>query len=412
MDKNVVVVGNFDGCHVGHREVFRTAVRLAAERGCGTIAFTFSNHPKNFFDSTHPVQLIRSNEQKQEIMLDCGIDRVVSVAFDAPFASMSALEFLTMLKQRFGCVCVVCGENFRFGHNGEGSRLNIDAYAQQVGCDVCVVPLQKDASGQVISSSRIRKCIRSGRVEEARVLLGSCYQLTGQVQSGRHFGRTMGFPTINFIPSDLFVLPRFGVYCTATVLDGRAYLSVTNVGVCPTVTDLGRTTVETHIMKPLFTDVSSTLAETSKTGDHADFAMSAVHSSHSSESGPAGFVMLADQPSFFSEREHAENPVGCAVSGSDSESSVEEIQSEQRESSVDPLKIQQSSSLKTAEQKPSAFAELGDLYGKQAQVAFVSFIRPEQKFDSKIQLQQQISSDRESALSKFDEVCHLFMDFK
>ena len=140
--------------------------------------------------------------------------------------------------------------------------------------------------------------------------------------------------------------------------------------------------------------------------------MSAVHSSLSSESGPADFVMPADQPSFFSEGDHAENPVSCAVSGSCSESSVEEIQSEQCESSVDPLKIQQTSSLKTSEQKPSAFAELGDLYGKQAQVLFVSFLRPEQKFDSKIQLQQQISSDRESALSKFDEVCHLFMDFK
>ena len=322
MDKNVVVVGNFDGCHVGHRAVFQTAVRLAAERGCGTIAFTFSNHPKNFFDSTHPVQLIRSNEQKQSIMLDCGIDRVVSVAFDASFASMSALEFLTMLKQRFGCVCVVCGENFRFGHNGEGSRLNIDAYAQQVGCDVCVVPLQKDASGQIISSSRIRECIRSGRVEEARALLGSCYQLTGQVQSGRHFGRTMGFPTINFVPSDLFVLPRFGVYCTATVLDGRAYLSVTNVGVCPTVTDLGRTTVETHIVKPLFTGVSRSLAEPSETGAPADFARSAVHLSSFSAAEPAGFVMPAAQPSPFSETNHAENSVGCAASGPDSKDSV------------------------------------------------------------------------------------------
>lgn len=380
MDKNVVVVGNFDGCHVGHREVFRTAVRLAAERGCGTIAFTFSNHPKNFFDSTHPVQLIRSNEQKQEIMLDCGIDRVVSVAFDAPFASMSALEFLTMLKQRFGCVCVVCGENFRFGHNGEGSRLNIDAYAQQVGCDVCVVPLQKDASGQVISSSRIRECIRSGRVEEARVLLGSCYQLTGQVQNGRHFGRTMGFPTINFIPSDLFVLPRFGVYCTATVLDGRAYLSVTNVGVCPTVTDLGRTTVETHIMKPLSSSTQS-CSNTSEPDAHVVCETEKSESSVSAE------------------------PAQQAASSSG-------ISPEHGNASVKGPHTAHVAPSEASQEKPAVFDELGDLYGKQAQVFFVSFLRPEQKFDSKIQLQQQISSDRESALSKFDEVCHLFMDFK
>ena len=123
--KNVVITGNFDGVHLGHRRVIETAKKIAAERGLSTLAFTFSNHPRNFFNPKDPVRFITSPSEKERLLLSCGADRVVTVDFDAAFAAVGAEEFLSLLKNEYDCAAVVCGRDTTFGRSGSGNGGNI-----------------------------------------------------------------------------------------------------------------------------------------------------------------------------------------------------------------------------------------------------------------------------------------------
>lgn len=246
--KNVIAVGNFDGIHRGHQLIFQTTLEIAKAEGCGTIAFTFDNHPRNFIHK-EPVKLIRSPAFKERIIRKCGMDRVVSVPFNEQIANMTPTEFLQMLKKCYGCSCIVCGENFHFGHNGAGSSENLYEISKKQGIQSNVVSMMNDESGQAVSSSRIRSCIEKGEIETANSLLGLPFMLSGKIIHGRKFGREMGFPTINFRFPVNFVCPRFGVYCTYVVIDSGIYEAITNVGVCPTVSADGQITVESHIIK-------------------------------------------------------------------------------------------------------------------------------------------------------------------
>lgn len=245
--KNVVAVGNFDGVHLGHRLVFERTVKLARELGCGTVAFTFDNHPRNFFEPGS-VKLLRSRTQKERIILSCGIDRVVSVPFDRTFSEQTPEAFLQYLQRQLNCTAVVCGENFQFGHLGAGSSKNLHELAARQGMQSRVVSLEKNASGVTISSSLIRQQIACGDVLSAGKLLGEPYTLSGKIIHGRQFGRKIGFPTMNFPFPAEFVVPRLGVYSTPVKVGEQVYPAVTNIGVCPTVTDSEQITVESHII--------------------------------------------------------------------------------------------------------------------------------------------------------------------
>jgi riboflavin kinase/FMN adenylyltransferase len=220
-----IAVGEFDGVHLGHREVMR---------GADTV-LTFEPHPRTVVSPDSAPLLLTTLAAKADLIAGLGIRELVVIPFDGAFASRSAQEFIDhVLVEQLGAEHVSVGENFRFGHRARGDAALLQA---QDAFETRVVQLV-EVQGEVVSSSQIRALIAAGEVEPANAFLGSPFQLRGAVAHGDKRGRTLGYPTANLVPDPALLYPGHGVYaCRAAVeLDGewKWWPAATNVGVRPT----------------------------------------------------------------------------------------------------------------------------------------------------------------------------------
>ena len=222
----VVSTGFFDGVHLGHRHVIETLVSSARERGEESVVITFAQHPRAVLqqDAT-TLRLLTSRYEKKELIAALGVDRIVELQFTRQFAALSAAEYLDLLRRDYACSTVVIGYDTRMGCDMCGADA-IQALAAARGMEV----VRCEACGTV-SSTRIRKALSDGRVEDASAMLGYDYSISGVVVPGKRLGRTIGFPTANLRLADpLKMIPAKGVYLTRTEVLGKVYDSMTNVG--------------------------------------------------------------------------------------------------------------------------------------------------------------------------------------
>jgi riboflavin kinase/FMN adenylyltransferase len=212
-----VAVGEFDGVHLGHREVIR---------GSDTV-LTFDPHPLQVVRPEAAPRLLTSLDVKAELIASLGVEELVVLQFDDRFAHQSPQEFIDhVLVNKLGATRVSVGENFRFGHRAAGDPALLKADDR---FETRVVPLV-EVDGEVVSSSHIRGLVLAGEVELAARFLGAPFQLRGEVVVGDRRGRTLGFPTANIVPDESLVYPGHGVY--AARADGSC--AAVNVGVRPT----------------------------------------------------------------------------------------------------------------------------------------------------------------------------------
>jgi riboflavin kinase/FMN adenylyltransferase len=212
-----IAVGEFDGVHIGHREVIA---------GSDTV-LTFEPHPMFVVRPEAAPKLLTSLELKAELIDRLGVAELVVIRFDERFAQQRPSEFIDrVLVRRLGATHVSVGENFRFGHRAAGDATLLAADARFT---TRVVPLV-EVDGELVSSSRIRALIAGGEVDSAARLLGSAFRLRGEVVHGDERGRTLGFPTANLLPEQRLVCPGRGVY--ACRVDGRP--AAVSIGVRPT----------------------------------------------------------------------------------------------------------------------------------------------------------------------------------
>jgi len=247
----VVTTGFFDGVHLGHRQVLETVVSSARERGEEAIVVTFWPHPRTVLQQdAREFRLLTSVEEKKERLLACGIDRVEVLPFTREFAALSAREYLSLLQEKFGATTVVMGYDNRIGKDLQTAR-DIEALYAGSSLQVRVVsPLQskEDTRSVSISSTRIRKALEAGEVEDARQMLGYHYGLYGVVVAGNRLGRTIGFPTANMqLYEPLKLVPENGVYAVEVEVLGKTWRGMCNIGLRPTVGGTSRT-IETHIL--------------------------------------------------------------------------------------------------------------------------------------------------------------------
>jgi riboflavin kinase/FMN adenylyltransferase len=212
-----VAVGEFDGVHLGHREVIA---------GSDTV-LTFEPHPMRVLRPEAAPALLTSLETKAELIASLGVRELVVIPFDEEFARQGPEAFVDeILVGRLGATHVSVGENFRFGHDaaGDTARLIADTRFQ-----TRVVRLV-EADGEIVSSSHIRALVAAGEVDQAAHFLGAAFQMRGPVVHGDKRGRELGYPTANLIPDEALVCPGHGVYVARA---GDATAAV-NVGVRPT----------------------------------------------------------------------------------------------------------------------------------------------------------------------------------
>ena len=245
----VVSIGNFDGVHRGHEMLLRGAVARAGEVGAPAVALTFEPHPEKVLRPDSGLALLSTRAQKAQLLERLGIETLVEVGFDRRFAATTAEEFARdFLFARLAPREVRIGANFRFGAGRQGDVTFLERMGRLMGFDVVgFEPVMDD--GAPISSSRIRREVADGHMEEAWRLLDRPYFVDGTVYSGERMGRTFGFPTIN-VELDNELSPPRGVYVTATHLPSfhKVFRSVTNIGVRPTVYENYRVTVESHLL--------------------------------------------------------------------------------------------------------------------------------------------------------------------
>ena len=234
----VVATGFFDGVHLGHRQVIQTLVSSARERGEEAIVVTFAQHPRAVLQQdARTLRLLNSPQEKEAQLRALGVDRVETLPFDRNFARLTAEEYLrTVLRDRLGATLLILGYDNRVGSDMLGPAA-LQPLAERLGMAVEVVPASS-AGDIVISSTKIRKSLEEGRVEDAEAMLGYPYRLRGVVVSGKQLGRTIGFPTANLRLYDpMKLIPARGVYLTEVEVLGGHWWGMTNVG------DI----IETHI---------------------------------------------------------------------------------------------------------------------------------------------------------------------
>ncbi|HEU4596301.1 MAG TPA: bifunctional riboflavin kinase/FAD synthetase [Pyrinomonadaceae bacterium] len=243
----VLTLGVFDGLHLGHQLVMRTVVERARAAGAVPTVITFDPHPRAVLHPESAPPHLQTLDQKIESFGVMGIEQAIVINFTRDFARVSAAEFLRdVVHERLQAREVYLGRGFAFGRNREGDIRLLREVSEQLGFFADEVP-EVRLHGQRISSSRIRELLASGRVNLARRMLGRPYGVEGRVIRGAERGRTIGFPTANLHPQNR-VIPRRGVYVTATLIEGAWRRSVTNVGVRPTFESEAEPSVETYVM--------------------------------------------------------------------------------------------------------------------------------------------------------------------
>jgi riboflavin kinase / FMN adenylyltransferase len=242
----VLALGNFDGVHRGHRKILDRVRRVAHERAATAVVMTFDPHPPRVVRPDKAPPLLMTKEQKLEALAAAEVQGAAIVRFTRELSQWDPETFVRLVLVDWLHVSEVwVGANFLFGHDRAGNFSTLRVLGGRYGFRAEKIdPVRyKDF---VVSSTRIRRLISEGRVDEASALLGHEYALDGIVMNGDARGRTIGFPTANLCTRNE-LLPPHGVYATTVTIDGIVYPSVTNVGVRPTVDASGRAVVESHI---------------------------------------------------------------------------------------------------------------------------------------------------------------------
>jgi riboflavin kinase/FMN adenylyltransferase len=243
----VLALGNFDGMHRGHLKIIERVRRGADERGATSVAMTFDPHPSKIVRPDKAPPLLMTNQQKLEALKRAGMQGVAIVRFTSELAQWDPETFVrTVLVEWLHVAEVWVGANFLFGHNRAGTFSMLRSLGARYGFRAEKIdPVRyKDF---VVSSTRIRRLITEGRVDEAGALLGHHYAIEGAVTTGQKRGRELGFPTANLCTENE-LLPPHGVYATTAILNGVAYPSVTNIGSRPTFDSGSDIIVETHLL--------------------------------------------------------------------------------------------------------------------------------------------------------------------
>ena len=244
----VLALGNFDGLHRGHLKIIERVKRGAAERGGTAMAMTFDPHPPRVVRPDKAPPLLMTKAQKLDALHREGITCVAVVRFTRELSHWDPETFVrTVLVDWLHVSEVWVGANFLFGHDRSGNFSSLRVLGQRYGFRAEKIdPVRYKEF--VVSSTRIRRLVAEGRLDEAGALLGHPYYIDGKVVEGRHRGREIGFPTANLETDNELVPPR-GVYATTLTIDGIAHPSITNIGLRPTFGDSTETIVETHVLR-------------------------------------------------------------------------------------------------------------------------------------------------------------------
>ena len=244
-----LALGNFDGLHIAHRKIINSCINFSKNNNLKSGVLLFENHTQNFFKKDK-ISLLTTLDEKINILKALGVDFICLMPFDEKVMKMSPEDFFDFLTDKLNAKAIFAGYDYTFGYKAMGniSLLSELSRKKNIYLDISdKVTLKND----VVSSTKIRDLIDSGKIKEANEFLDRPYSMTGEVVLGKQNGRKMGLPTANVKVNEEKLLPPDGVYKGKTIIDKKEYKSLINIGKNPTFNAENRT-VESHI--PGFSD--------------------------------------------------------------------------------------------------------------------------------------------------------------
>ena len=245
----VVALGTFDGVHLGHQKVMRTAIDKAAETGGKSVVVTFAAHPLSVLcPEKEPIRLA-TVEQKIQYIAGVGIDALVLLPMTRHLLDETPEEFCRQLLEYLCPAAIVVGENFTYGAKAAGNTQTLREFMAGHHIPVMALTLlERPGRSTPISSTVIRRLVTMGHMETAEALLGHPFALQGKVVQGDRRGRVIGFPTANMLIPPQMAVPPDGVYITEVEWQGQLLPAMTNIGANPTFAHQYRR-IETHILQ-------------------------------------------------------------------------------------------------------------------------------------------------------------------
>ncbi len=225
---NSIALGNFDGVHIAHMQV----LKAAAERPC-SLCLLFKKHPYEVLTGKNPERIYPPEICEKKIYA-CGIEKIEYLDFEEIMDYSPERFFRGILVGRFNAGVISCGYNYTFGAEKSGNTTTLKSLCAEKGIKLIVSP-KVEYKNEAVSSSRIRRAIKEGKIEDANKMLGTAYLYSGTVEKGKQLGRTLGFPTINQYFGEEVIKPLSGVYESEVILKGKKYKGLTNIGDNPTL---------------------------------------------------------------------------------------------------------------------------------------------------------------------------------
>lgn len=240
-------IGMFDGVHLGHRCVLSYLKEQAAARGLKSGVITFSKHPQHVLHPNGDLRMLMTLEGKLKSLSETGIDYTIVLDFTMELAKLSAREFLLFIKKQFSVNLLIVGYDHHFGNDRNLTFPDYQKIGEEIGVEVMQTP-ELDCGLGHISSSVIRKLIENGEVAKAAERLSKPFKFAGEVVHGLQNGRKINFPTANIELLDkTIIVPSNGVYAVKVTVDGNTYGGMLNIGVRPTIDELGKKSIEVNI---------------------------------------------------------------------------------------------------------------------------------------------------------------------
>lgn len=232
LENSWITIGSFDGVHLGHQQIVKQLAKNAHAHNNPAVVVTFFPHPASVLGKGNGGYLTTPDE-RAELLGELGLDIVVTMPFTRDLASLTALEFMQLMKKHLGLQRLTIGYDFALGRGREGTYDRLREIGEQLDYEVSIHQ-QVAIDGSPVSSSQIRKLLRAGEVENASRLLGRWYFVSGIVVHGDNRGKSLGIPTANLEYWQERIMPASGVYATWSWIDSVRYPSVSNLGLRPT----------------------------------------------------------------------------------------------------------------------------------------------------------------------------------
>ena len=245
--KSIVTIGTFDGVHIGHRKIITNMVEKGEKENLLSILLTFFPHPRMVLQKDSNIKMIDTINEKKKIFKKLGVEVLIIQPFTKDFSRMSAIKFTRdILVNSLKVSKLMIGYDHRFGRNREATVKTLKSFGLDYNFKVDEIPAQ-DIESISVSSTKVRKAIRSGDFKLVNKFLSRPFNLSGKIIKGDELGRKIGYPTANLKIFEKYKLkPQNGVYLTRTKLKKQTYFGMMNIGIRPTISAKNNQ-IETHL---------------------------------------------------------------------------------------------------------------------------------------------------------------------